>query len=270
MKRTEFNIPKMDCPSEERLIRMAFEKIEGIKNLTFDLGLRRLTVIHSTSPDVLLSALIPLNFGAEIHATHQLSESDEALSLVDQSQPEVETKVLKQLIAINALMFVAEIVVGFFAQSAGLIADSLDMFADAAVYGLSLFAVGRAITVKRRAARISGYLQLLLALGVFADIVRRLFLGSEPQAPYMMGMAFVALLANATAMLLLARHRDGEVHMKASWIFTTNDVLANIGVIIAGILVRYTSSSIPDLIVGASIGSLVFIGAIRILRIART
>ncbi len=269
MKRTEFSVPKMDCPSEEGLIRIAFEKVEGIHKLSFDLSARRLTVFHSSSPDILLESLVPLNFGAEILETYSVSENEEVLALAEKGQPEVEAKVLKQLIAINGFMFVAEIIIGLLAQSTGLIADSLDMFADAAVYGLSLYAVGRDIIHKRRAARYSGYLQLLLALGVFAEIIRRLIFGSEPQASFMMGMAFIALLANLTCMLLLAKHRDGEVHMKASWIFTTNDVLANVGVIVAGILVQYTSSSIPDLVIGTVIGSLVLAGALRILKVAR-
>ena len=82
----------------------------------------------------------------------------------------------------------------------------------------------------------------------------------------MMGVAVVALAANATCMWLLARHRQGGAHMKASWIFTTNDVIANCGVIVGGILVRVTGSAAPDLIVGTAIGVVVLSGALRILR----
>ena len=75
--------------------------------------------------------------------------------------------------------------------------------------------------------------QLLLALGAFAEVTRRLIFGSAPEAPLMAGVAFAALAANVTCMWLLARHRSGGAHMKASWIFTTNDVVANLGVIAA-------------------------------------
>ena len=84
----------------------------------------------------------------------------------------------------------------------------------------------------------------------------------------MMGVAVVALVANATTMWLLARHRGGGAHMKASWIFTTNDVLANVGVIVGGFLVRLTGTSIPDLVVGGVIGLVVLSGAVRILRLS--
>lgn len=84
----------------------------------------------------------------------------------------------------------------------------------------------------------------------------------------MMIVAAVALVANAVTMKLLSGHREGGAHMQASWIFTTNDVLANLGVIVGGVLVRLTGTSVPDLVVGAVIALLVFRGALRILRVA--
>ena len=84
----------------------------------------------------------------------------------------------------------------------------------------------------------------------------------------MVGVAVVALVANLASVALLARHRSGGVHLRASWIFTTTDALANLGVIAAGVLVGITGSAIPDLVVGTLISILVFGGAIRILRIA--
>ena len=179
-----------------------------------------------------------------------------------------ERRTLWLALGINGGMFVAEAVGGYVADSSGLIADSLDMFADAAVYGIALYGVGKAASGQRRAARISGWLQLVLAIGALSEVVRRALAGSEPESTLMMGVAAVALVANATTMWLLARHRQGGAHMKASWIFTTNDVLANCGVIAAGALVLMTNSSIPDLVVGAIIGFIVLTGAVRIMRLA--
>jgi Co/Zn/Cd efflux system component len=85
----------------------------------------------------------------------------------------------------------------------------------------------------------------------------------------MMGVAFLALIANVTCMALLSKHRTGGVHMRASWIFSTNDVLANLGVILAGALVTLLGTSIPDLVIGTIVGVVVLIGAFRILRLAR-
>lgn len=177
-----------------------------------------------------------------------------------------EAKTLRWLLGINALMFVVEIVTGWLAQSTGLIADSLDMLADAAVYGLALYAVGHAGR-QLGAARLSGWLQMLLAFGVLSEVVRRWLFGSAPEPLPMMGIALLALVANVTCLALLARHRDGGAHMRASWIFSTNDVLANLGVILAGALVAWTGSNIPDLLIGLLIALLVLNGARRILQL---
>lgn len=271
MNQTIFDIPKMDCPSEEKIIRMALEGIESIRHLAFDLNARRLAVAHTGQPDQILSALTPLGFGARISETKTLSDAESAKFATDEapsSDNESETKVLKILLAINAAMFVIELSLGLIAQSAGLIADSLDMFADAAVYGVSLYAVGKALNMKRRAARMSGYLQMLLALGSLFEVMRRFLFGSEPEGALMMGVATLALVANIACMALLSRHREGEVHMKASWIFSTNDVIANMGVILAGVLVGWLNTNWPDLVVGLIISFVVFRGGLRILRIS--
>ena len=57
----------------------------------------------------------------------------------------------RKLLALNAFMFVAELVVGIIGESTGVIADSLDMLADALVYGIALYAVGRCPSIKNRA-----------------------------------------------------------------------------------------------------------------------
>ena len=122
------------------------------------------------------------------------------------------------------------------------------------------------MAAKRHAALASGGFQILLALGVARDVVRRVLYGSEPVSEWMMLIGALALVANLTCLALLSKHRDGEVHMRASWIFSVNDVLANIGVILSGALVLYFDSRWPDLIIGALIVFLVFRGGVLILK----
>lgn len=177
-----------------------------------------------------------------------------------------QRKVLLTVFAINGVMFVAEFVVGLFAQSSGVIADSLDMLADALVYGVVLAAIGKAASIKQRAARWSGFFQLVLALTILGDVARRAVYGSDPQSQLMMIIASVALVANAWCLSLLSKHRDGEAHMRASWIFSRSDVIANAGVIVAGLLVWATGSRWPDLIVGSIIAAVVAKGGAQILR----
>jgi Co/Zn/Cd efflux system component len=177
-----------------------------------------------------------------------------------------QRRVLQILLAINAAMFLGEIVAGLLADSTGLIADSLDMFADALVYGVGLYAVGRSAGTKIGAARWSGYFQMALAIGVLADITRRTFFGSDPESALMLIVGGIALVANVTCLKLLSKHRDGEVHMRASWIFSKNDVIANVGVMLAGILVHLLASRWPDIVIGLVITVLVFRGGIEIVR----
>ena len=176
-----------------------------------------------------------------------------------------ESRSLRLLLGINAFMFVVEMTAGLIARSTGLIADSLDMFADAAVYGLALYAVGRSVSLQVRAAHLAGVLQLILALGVLVEVIRRFVFGSEPESLIMMAVAFLALLANTGCLLLISKHREGGAHMKASWIFSANDVVINMGVIVAGALIAWTGSNYPDLIIGTVVGFIVLNGARRIL-----
>jgi len=186
----------------------------------------------------------------------------------DQAE-KLERKTLVALLTINGVMFLTEIVLGWLAESAGLIADSLDMLADAFVYGLSLYAVGKGIQKQSSAARVSGVLQIILGAGVLLEVLRRFFFGSEPESFLMMGVGAVALVANVYCLTLLSKHRDGGVHMRASWIFSTNDVIANIGVIVSGVLVWVAGSRYPDLFVGAIISIVVVRGGVQILSEAR-
>lgn len=181
----------------------------------------------------------------------------------------LEKKTLIMLLSINAAMFVAEFVLGWLAQSTGLIADSLDMFADAAVYGISLYAVGKGILHQARSAQVSGILQVLLGVGVLFEVFRRLVFGSEPQSVLIMSVGTIALLANIFCLVLISKHKEGGVHMRASWIFSTNDVIANLGVIVSGVLVAILGSRIPDLIIGTIISVIVIQGGNKILKDAK-
>ena len=177
-----------------------------------------------------------------------------------------ETRVLVILLLINGLMFLVEFGVGWWAESTALIADAMDMLADAMVYGVGLYAVGKAVLAKIQAATLSGWLQIGLGLLVLADIVRRFVYGSEPVSTLMMVMGLIALIANTICLILISKHRDGEVHMRASWIFSKNDVIANVGVILAGVLVAATASRIPDLVIGIIVAAIVIRGGIIILK----
>lgn len=182
---------------------------------------------------------------------------------------QLERRTLCVLLLINATLFVAEAVVAWIAQSTGLLADSLDMLADAIVYGTALYASVRSVRLQRHAAFASGIVQIALGVGVLLEVVRRCLLGSDPISTLMIVTGCVALVANVLCLFLIAKHRKGGVHMRASWIFSTNDVLANVGVILSGVTVRVLDSPIPDLLIGGIISLVVVYGGFRIIRQAR-
>jgi cation diffusion facilitator family transporter len=180
-----------------------------------------------------------------------------------------QQRVLSIALVLNATMFVVGLIAGLVAQSTGLIADSLDMLADAAAYSIALSAVHRDDLFKARAASVSGSLLLVLGIGVLLDAIRRAVIGSAPESGVMIGVASILLVVNATVLYLLGKYRDQGVHLRATWIFTRVDVIANLAVILSGLIILVTSFRFADLIVGAAIGSYVIKEALEILREAR-
>ena len=188
--------------------------------------------------------------------------------------PEVRTpeerRVLRIALVLNAAMAVIGGLAGWIGQSTGLLADALDMLADAAAYSIALLAIGRTALFKIRAATLSGTILLVLGLGILFEVGRRLLYGADPVSEWMIGTALLSLVVNLTVLRLLAPMKSGEVHLRATWLFTRADVVANVGVILAGLLVLWLRVPYPDYVIGALIGLYVIKEAIEILRDARS
>ncbi|WP_298486976.1 cation transporter [uncultured Maribacter sp.] len=264
MQKTIFEITKMDCPSEENLIRMKLDGISSIANLDFDIPNRKLTVYHNEEIELIEQSILELNLGGK-------KVSTEDTDLTDFKDNTDQKKLLWTVLGINFAFFVIEMTTGLISKSMGLVADSLDMLADSFVYGISLFAVGGTLTRKKRIARIAGYFQITLAIIGFVEVLRRFF-GTEklPDFSTMIIVSIFALIANGICLYVLQKSKNKEeAHMKASMIFTSNDVIINLGVITAGLLVNWLSSNKPDLIIGTIVFILVIQGAFRILKLSK-
>ncbi|ABM95311.1 cation transporter [Methylibium petroleiphilum] len=180
-----------------------------------------------------------------------------------------ERKILRIALVLNAAMAVVGGVAGWIAESTGLLADALDMLSDATAYAIGLIAIGRTARFKANAALLSGSVLLLLGLGVLVEVGRRVLYGAEPLSGWMMGTALVSLAVNFTVLRMLAPLKSGEVHLRATWLFTRADVVANLGVILAGALVWWLASPYPDFVIGTLIGLYVIKEAVEILGDAR-
>ena len=254
----------MDCPSEENMIRTKLDGLFDIKQLDLNIEKRQLIVYHSSINPEIQERLEELNLGTKFIETSNKSNYEESESTKSQS------KLLWYVLAINFSFFVIEIATGLLSQSMGLIADSLDMLADTLVYGLSLWAVGSTIIRKKKVAKLSGYIQLTLALIGLIEVFRRFIVfEAMPDFRMMIIVSVLALIANSICLYLLQKSKSREAHMKASMIFTSNDIIINTGVILAGVLVLLTNTKYPDLIVGSIIFLLVVRGAFRILNLAK-
>lgn len=264
MLKSTFSVAKMDCPSEEQLVRMKLEGRKDVAALAFDLGRREVEVVHAGEPDAIARELESLGLGSSLIGSAPAAGSEAT------DAARAERRLLWQVLVINFVFFGLEIVAGVLARSMGLVADSLDMLADSVVYGLSLYAVGRTARHKGGVAAAAGVLQLALALLGLAETVRRFVTPQQlPGFGVMIGVSLLALAGNAACLVLLQKSRSREAHMQASLIFTSNDVIANAGVIVAGVLVLLTASKWPDLVAGIAIFLLVGRGALRILRLSR-
>lgn len=263
MQKTIFRIAKMDCPSEEQMIRMKLAHLSEIESLDFDIPNRKLTVYHTGSNQEIFQQLDLLKFDTSV------IESVQAETEKVSSGNSAQKKLLWQVLVINFFFFVLELVTGFISNSMGLVADSLDMLADSFVYGLALFAVGGSMVLKKNIAKTAGTFQLVLALLGFLEVVRR-FAGFEemPDFRTMVGISVLALAGNSLCLYLLQKSKSQEAHMKATMIFTSNDVIVNLGVILAGVLVFLTQSKYPDLVVGTIVFVIVARGAFKIWKLS--
>lgn len=180
-----------------------------------------------------------------------------------------ERRILIIVLILNGGMFFAEFGAGLLSHSTALLADSLDMLADALVYAIGLYALGRPQYWRNRAALTNGILQLLLGLVVIVEVIFKLFENVIPQSEIMGIFAVIALVVNTTSLILLTRFRDGDINLRATWICSRNDMLANVGVLIAAGLVAYTQTGWPDIIIGLIIAGIVIYSAIKIINEAK-
>lgn len=194
--------------------------------------------------------------------------SDCGCSVETVGTPE-EASVLRIALALNATMFLVGMVAGVLADSASLIADSLDMLADAAAYMIALLAISRTPRFKASAGRASGLILMLLGVGVIADAIRRLAVGSEPDSLAMMAVAALSMTVNLFVLRMLDRFRKGEVHLRATWLFTRVDVIVNFAVIASGAIIWLTGWRWPDLFIALAIGAYVIKEGLEIQREAR-
>lgn len=179
-----------------------------------------------------------------------------------------QRSVLLVVLGINATMFLVEVVVGFFARSNSVLADSLDMFGDAVVYASSLYVLERDRVWQGRVAALKGVIMVVFGLGVLADAVAKALGTRVPAANGMGVIGAIALGANLYCLYLLTKHRDDDINMRSVWICSRNDIIANVGLLAAAGGVALLQSRWPDIVVGLIVAGLFLSSAVGVLRAA--
>ena len=176
-----------------------------------------------------------------------------------------QRRVLVIVLIVNFAMFFVEFGAGLVAGSAALMADATDMLADAFVFGLSLYAVARSDRWKAGVAAFKGALILVLGLGILVNVAVKIQSGVPPSSSMMLIFGGAALVANIVSVILLWRFRAQDVNMASTFECSRNDVISNVGVLIAAGLVAATNSPWPDIFIGLAMAAIVLRSAVRVL-----
>ncbi len=179
-----------------------------------------------------------------------------------------QRKVLLVVLAINAAMFGVELVAGILAGSSALMADSVDMFGDASVYVLTLYALGRGLRWRAGAALFKGGIIFVFGIWILFEVARRLVGGGVPSSEAMGTVGLAALTANLICLALLWRFRAQDINMSSTFECSRNDVAANVGVLTAAVGVAMTGAAWPDLLVGVLIAAVFLRSSWSITRVA--
>ena len=175
------------------------------------------------------------------------------------------SRVLWVVLAVNSLMFVIEGGAGWLAHSTSLLADALDMLGDALVYGFSLFVLDRSARWQAGAALAKGAFMLAFGLMVVGQAADKVINPVLPEVPLMGAVGSLALAANLLCFFMLYRHRGDNLNMKSTWLCSRNDLIANVGVLLAAAATYGLESRWPDLVVGGGIAALFLSSAVGVL-----
>lgn len=175
-------------------------------------------------------------------------------------------RVLWLVIAINATMFLVEMIAGRVAGSQALQADALDFLGDTLTYGISLAVIGRSVRVRACAAMVKGLSLSAMGLWVFGATAYHVLVLNTPRAEIMGGIGLLALAANLSGVLLLLRYKDGDANVRSVWLCSRNDAIGNVMVVLAALSVWGFSNAWPDLLVAMIMTGVFVTSATQILR----
>jgi len=264
-----YRVTGMDCPSCAQKIEGAVRALPGVQDVRVSIASSLMTLSLEEGPartEAVERTVEGLGYRLQV-----VDAADD----VDLPRPDLShttaayRRALWLVVLINVGYGVVEAVAGFVARSQALKADSLDFVGDGVISFLGLLAIGWSLAWRARAALIQGAFLGVLGLGVLLSTAYRVLVLNLPQAELMGIFGAVALVANVAAAVILLPHRGGDANARAVWLFSRNDALGNLAVVIAALLVAWTRTAWPDLVVAVVIAGLFLQSSWSIVRHAR-
>ena len=268
----KYRIGGMDCASCFAKIEGAARKVRGVRDVKVSIASRIMT-LEVAEPSKALPALAGAVSGLGYRLERlpdpaETVEDDDRIADLSHVTPSYK-RALWIVVLLNVGYGIVEVAGSFLAGSQALQADSLDFLGDGLISFLGLIAVGWGLAARAKAALLQGVFLGLLGLGVVTSTLYRVLVEHQPESLLMGGFAVVALVVNLAAAAVLMPHRSGDANMRAVWLFSRNDAIGNLMVVVAALMVYALGSSWPDLIVAFIIAGLFLQSAWAILRDAR-
>jgi Co/Zn/Cd efflux system component len=259
-----YRVIGMDCADDAREIEGAVRDVSGVASAYVSTASQVLT-IHPNANDLVSSHIE----AAVASLGYQLDRVSDDRPTPSHLYPRYR-RALRIVVGLNIGFGILELVGGIISESQALKADALDFLADGMITLFGVVAIGWSIVWRARSALAQGLFLGVLGLGVLANTAYRVFVQQQPEADVMGVIAVAALMVNVTAAMVLIPHRTGDANARAVWLFSRNDAIGNAAVILAALLVAWTKTAWPDLIVAAIVASLFLHSAWSIIGDARS
>jgi len=262
----EYRVTGMDCPSCAAKIEAAAQQDPGVEAVRVSIASGILTLAVTTATETLP------------RVTQTIEALGYELARLDEDKPGKDAahvtpayrRALWIVVLLNVGYGIVEMVGGLLAGSQALKADALDFLGDGLITLLGLVAIGWSLTWRARSALMQGIFLGMLGVGVLANTMYRVIVLQTPDAELMGVLGAIALCVNVAAALVLIPHRKGDANVRAVWLFSRNDAIGNVAVVIAAVLVTWLNTPWPDLVVAAVIAALFLQSSWSIIQDARS
>ncbi len=260
-----YQITGMDCASDAAEIDAAARTVAGVSSVRVSVASQLMTLLVDDATIVLprVEAVVT-DLGYRLDRLRDDSSDTSSDHVVPTNErnsaprrlSSTYTRALWIVVLLNLGYGIIETLGGFVSDSQALKADALDFLGDGGITLLGLVASGWSLRWRARSALVQGLFLGALGSGVLVVTIYRVVVPQQPEAGLMGAFGVVALIVNVTAALVLIPHRTGDANVRAVWLFSRNDAIGNLAVVMASLLVAWTGRAWPDLVVAALIAVL--------------